>query len=144
MRYSCPQTAIYPSSGTFKSATGLIFCIIIDYMISSIVSKSECSSSYRLWVIPPPSGMKILEISKNPNYTTWRRDFVIEQLGRPRLIISNWLVNNITPPCGIEGHINCFWLELTIWPSIPRRGGIFIPQWGGTVRNLIVWHCITD
>ena len=35
-------------------------------------------------------------------------------------------------------------LELTIWPSIPRRGGIFIPQWWGTVRNLIVWHCITD
>ena len=49
----------YPSSGTQKGATGLIFCIVIDYMILNIVSKSECPSGYRLRVIPPPSGMKI-------------------------------------------------------------------------------------
>ena len=67
---------------------------------SILYTGSEISLLQAVW--------KYLEISENPDYTTWRRDFVMEQPGGPWLIISYWLVKNITPPCSIEGNINRF------------------------------------
>ena len=144
MRYIRPWMWYVPTSYTYTARRGLRFCTVVGYSVLDTVSKFGWPSTYRLWDIPPLSGMKY-DVNSKISKLYRIEGGLVRKVTRGSMPGHFRLIDSQNPPSvRYERSFLLYLMKLIIWPSIPHRGGIYTTLKGRIVRYFIIWHFIVD